>query len=479
MQPDYQRIKGHTRRLAAFSSALAYDDIPRHVLEKVKHLILDTLGAALAATTLGAGCREVAQVMRDIGGQPESTILGFGYKVAAPNAALANGALAHALNYDPIGIETGHVGVICLTAPLAMAEALPGISTRQFLTAVAIASEVTARISAAQSRTGKRSSDKFMAGQLFGYFGAAAGAGHLLGLDADQMHSAFGIALMQTSGSMQVVHGGNPPAKAVYGAFPNNGGLLAALFSKAGLGGECDALEGVAGLYDMFYGGEYREEALGENLGRDFLLTRTSFKPWPTSGIVHPFIEAASKIAERGVKPSAIKAVHLIGSDHILPWCEPIEERRLPKNTASAGNSVPFAVARALVHGDLLLRDFTSEGMNDEAANVIAARTTYAVEHSLKGGIVKVSTNDGQEHQIHIETPLGHPTRPVPYERLIAKFSDCCRYSITPLSGERVSQLIALIDNLENEDFRMLTGLSSTQWLSKSKGKRRDTDNQI
>lgn len=463
MQPDYQRIKGHTRRLAAFSSALTYDDIPRDVIEKVKYLILDTLGTALAATTLGAGCREVAEVMRDIGGKPESTILGFGYKVAAPNAALANGALAHALNYDPIGPETGHVGVTCLTAPLAMAEALDGVSTRQFLTAATIASEITARVSAAQSRTGKPSSDKFIAGQLFGYFGAAAAAGHLLGLDADQMHSAFGIALMQTAGSMQLVHGGDPPAKAIYGAFPNNGGLLAALFSRAGLGGECDALEGVAGLYDMFYGGEYREEALVEDLGRNFLLTRTSFKPWPTSGIAHPFIEAASKIAERGVDPSTIKAVNVIGDDHFLPWCEPIEERRLPKNAASAGNSVPFAVARALVHGDLVLRDFTGQGMKDEAANAIAARTTYTVQHGVKGGVVKVSTIDGHEHQAHIETPLGHPSRPVPYDRLVAKFRDCCRYSVTSLPADRIDRLVALIDNLENEDFRMLVRLSSAQ----------------
>jgi 2-methylcitrate dehydratase PrpD len=463
MQPDYRRIQGHTRRLATFSAALTYEDVPRDAIAKVKHLLLDTLGTTLAATTLGAGCREVVEVMRDVGGRPESTILGFGDKVAAPNAALANGGLAHALNYDPIGSETGHIGVVCLTAPFAMAEALPGVSARQFLTAATIAAEITARVSAAQSRTGKASSEKFMAGQLFGYFGAAAAAGHLLGLDAKQMHSAFGIALMQTSGTMQVVLGGDPPAKAIYGAFPNYGGLLAALLSKAGLGGEYDALEGAAGLYEMFYRGEYRQEALFENLGRDFLLMGTSFKPWPTSSVAHPFIEAAGKIAERGIKPSAIKAVRVIGDDHTRPWCEPLEERCFPKNAASASDSVPFAVARALVHGDLLLRDFTDRGIKDEAANAVASRTTYELQRGLKGGLVKVSTNDGQEHQVHIEAPLGHPSRPVPYERLVAKFRDCCRYSITSLPAERIDRLIALIDNLENEDFRLIASLSSMQ----------------
>lgn len=461
MPPKPEATKSYTRRLATFSAGLIYERIPREVITHVKHMILDTLGTALAATSLGAGCREVVEVMQNLGGKTESTILGFGHKVAAPNAALANGALAHALNYDPIGSETGHVGVVCLTAALAMAEAASGTSTRQFLTAATIAAEITARVSAAQSRTGKRSSDKFMGGQLLGYFGAAAAAGHILGLDADQIHSAFGLALMQASGTMQVVYGGDPPAKAIYGAFPNYGGVLAALFAKAGLGGQCDALEGVAGLYEMFYGGEYREEALTERLGHDFLLTRTAFKPWPTSGLAHPFIEAAGTIAERGVRPETIKAIHVIGGDLITPWCEPLEERRLPKNAASAANSIPFAVSRALANRDLLLRDFSIQGINDEQASVLAQRTTYAVQPGIQGGIVKVLTDDGQEHQVHIEVPLGHPNRPVSYERLVSKFRDCCRYSITPLPDDRIGRLVSVIENLENEDFRLLTTLSS------------------
>lgn len=461
MHPDYRQIQGHARRLATFSSTLSYDDIPADVIEKVKHLLLDTLGTTLAATTLGAGCRELARVMLEVGGKPESTILGFGHKVAASNAACANGGLAHALNYDPIGSETGHVGVVCLTAPLAMAEALSHVTSREFLTSATIAAEITARLSAAQARTGKPSSATYMAGQLFGYFGAAASAGRLLDLTTEQMLSAFGIALMQTAGSMQVVYGGDPPAKAIYGAFPNNGGLLAALLSKAGLAGECDALEGPAGLYQMFYRGDYREEALSENLGRDFLLTRTSFKPWPTSGLAHPFIEAASEIARRGVKPAAIATVHVVGDELIRAWCEPLEDRRLPKNAASAGNSIPFAVARALVYGDLLLRDFTLEGINNNAANAIAARTTYTLQPGVKGGIVEVSTNDGQKHQVHIEAPLGHAARPVPYERLVTKFRDCCRYAVNPLPEDRIERLIGLLANLENEDFRMLATLSS------------------
>jgi 2-methylcitrate dehydratase PrpD len=95
--------ENRTRQLAAFAATLAYDDLPADVVTTAKQLILDTLGTAWAATTLGAGCSEVVAVMGALGGKPESTIIGSGARVCAPNAAFANGALAHALNYDAIG----------------------------------------------------------------------------------------------------------------------------------------------------------------------------------------------------------------------------------------------------------------------------------------------------------------------------------------------------------------------------------------
>lgn len=438
-----------TERLAAFSASLTYDDLPAPVVAQMKHILLDSIGCALAATTLGAGCREAIEVMRQVGGSPESSVLGTHTRIAAPNAAFANGALVHALNYDPIGLEVGHVGVVALAAPLAMAEAAGGVSGRAFLAASAVAAEVTARATVAVMRTGRHASETFLNGQMLGYFGAAAGAGRIAGLSAERMHSAFGLALMQASGSMQVVLEGDPPAKAIYGAFPNYGGVLAALLARAGLGAKIDALEGKAGLYAMAYGGDYDPRALTDGLGAEFLLLGTQFKPWPTSLVVHPFIEAALTLAEDGVRAAAIRSVLIVGPSHIRPWCEPLPERRRPRNPATAANSIPFGVARALARGQVTLADFTPDGIGDEAAAAVAGKTTYALDDGLRGALVKVVTEDGRERQAHIETPLGHPARPVPPDRLVAKFRDCCSYVKTPGSSVDVSKLIELISNLE------------------------------
>lgn len=438
-----------TRRLAEFSASLTFDNLPAAVVAHVKHIVLDALGCALAATTLGAGCREAIAVMRRLGGSPESSVLGTRAKIAAPNAAFANGALVHALNYDPIGPEVGHVGVVALTAPLAMAEAAGGMSGRDFLAAATVAAEVAARVSAAAMRTGRQSGETFLNGQILGYFGAAAGAGRALGLPAERMQSAFGLALMQASGSMQVVLEGDPPAKAVYGAFPNYGGVLAALLAHAGLGAELDALEGKAGLYAMAFGGAYDARALTDGLGSDFLLLGTQFKPWPTSLYVHAFIEAALNLADRGVRPADIAAVQVIGHNHIRPWCEPLAERRRPRNAAAAGNSVPFGVAKALSRGDVTLADFTADGLRDETALQVADKITYALDDSVRGAVVNVSLTGGRSLEERVEMPLGHPSRPVPPDRLIAKFRDCCRYAETAQSPDK---LIGLVTDLEAVD---------------------------
>ncbi len=456
------RPEDHTAALADFAASLEFDDLPAPVVAIVKQMVLDALGTALAATTLGDGCRETLAVMGRLGGAPESTILGVGTKVAAPNAAFANGALVHALNYDPIGSEIGHVGVVCLAAPLAVAEAVGGISGRDFIVASAVACEMTARITAAIARTGRRPSEKYLSGQLLNYFGAAAGAGRILGLDAAGMGNALGLALMQMAGSRQIVLSGDPPAKAIYGAFPNHAGVLAALLSREGLTADCAVFGEPAGLYPMIYDGDCDANALVEGLGETFLLTAVEFKPWPTSNQIHPAIEAAAKIAGGGLDVPEIAEVVVVVPTRLRPWCEPLGKRQRPDNAAAAANSIPFCVANALARGDVALADIAAEGLDDQTVLAIAARTTYRLDDSVDGAVVRVGLLDGNQREARIETPLGSRTRPTSPERLADKFRDCCGHASTALSSDNIEGLIALIDDLDElDDIGRLVSLAS------------------
>ena len=113
-----------TERWAGFASGLAFGDVPPDVVGELKGLVLDTAGCALAATALGDGRDAVRSL--SVGGAGEATLWGWGGRSSAVQAAFANGALAHALNFDANGVQGGHVGLASVVAPLVGAEWMAG-----------------------------------------------------------------------------------------------------------------------------------------------------------------------------------------------------------------------------------------------------------------------------------------------------------------------------------------------------------------
>lgn len=436
-----------TRALAEFSSSLLFEDIPTDVISTAKHLVLDSLGCALAATTLGDACPEVLRVMSGTGDRCDCAILGTSVRVSAQNAAFANGALVHALNYDAYSERVGHLGVVSLASPLAAAEARGQVSGREFLTAVVVACEVTSRIHSALKRFDAGSGKVFLAGQLLSYFGAAVGAGRVFGLNAAAMNSALALALMQAAGSRQIVLEGDPPAKAIYGAFPNQAGVQAALLAKGGVHAECEAFAPPAGLYSMVYAGEYEPTVLTECLGENYLMQQNQFKPWPTSAKLHPFIEAGIELLRRGVAFERITSVTAFGGVDYRPWCEPVEKRRSPSNAAAAANSVHFAIGKTLVHGTVSPSDFTADGLLDSKALALAARTTCKLEGEAADVAIEVELQNGARLRAQISTPTSMST-----EMLVRKFRECCHYAAKSISPSAVNRLVEMILDLDRLD---------------------------
>ena len=142
---------------AAFAAELRFEDLPVELVPTLKRIVYDTLGTTLAGTTLGSGCPELLDLVRRAGGAPESTLLGSSSRVPASMAALANGATAHALNYDDVFPGGGHLGVVTLPAALAVAERRGGVSGRGLLAALAAGIEIMARLLLAVRNRGRRS----------------------------------------------------------------------------------------------------------------------------------------------------------------------------------------------------------------------------------------------------------------------------------------------------------------------------------
>jgi 2-methylcitrate dehydratase PrpD len=449
--------------LAEYTATLRYDDLPADVVHVLKRMVLDTLGTALAASTLDASCRQLVAVLLAQGGTPESTVLGYQQKAPSLAAALANGALTHALNYDDtLGPGGGHLAVVTLPAALAAAEQQGGVTGQELLTALAAGTEVMSRLGLAtvHAQAGHTEA-KPQPTQMPGYFSAAVSAGRVMGLSPSQMHSALGLALMQAAGGRQPVLEGSP-AKALYAGFSNHGGLLSALLSREGVQAQCDLLEGEAGYFKTYYGGRYSPVPLTAGLGTEFYLTQVGFKPWPTTAVAHPFIEAALQLAEtEGVAVDDIADVHITGGTGIRTFCEPLAMRQRPRTTVEAADSIPFAVAKALANRRLTLADLQGEDLQQPAALSLAARIHYSVDAALgPAGVVEVATTSGQHHRVRVDRAPGHPSKPLTAAQAAAKFRDCARYAERPLSEGRIEVLMETVDRLEEvSDIAQLTAL--------------------
>jgi 2-methylcitrate dehydratase PrpD len=429
-------------------SELAYENIPAGTIEAIKLLILDSLGTALAASTLGDGRDQLKDFIRSQANSDDCSFLGLRGRGSLMTAAFVNGALVHALNYDALGMNGGHVGLAAVPLPLALAEQRRA-KGRDLLVAVCAGAEFTCRLATALHRAGVKHENRFLEGQVLGYFGATAAAGRLLGFDPVTMRNAFGFALMQAAGSRQVsIEGGS--AKALYGGFPNLGAAVAIAMASNDAGASCSFLEGEAGLYSLCFGGKFERSVLSEGLRDEFLAEKLAFKPWPISSVVQPFVEAALLLQEREkIDPVQIKCITLKVHSRARAWMEPLAERCHPASVATASNSIPFCLAKALANQRLTLEDFTlgAKGIGDQTVATIAQSIEYSldVDESGKGRLL-VELQNSRTVATDVIYECSIPQR----EDLIRKFTDCAQYASTPLSRSNVQATIDHVMKLES-----------------------------
>src|SRR5204862_4513739 len=239
------------RRLARFVLGLRLEDIPLPVVTKATHLVLDTLGCALAATRYDFG-RAALETAERLGGPHESTLVGSKVRVAAANAVLANATLAHGLDFDDTREDAiVHTGSIAVPTALAVGEAL-GASGRAILEAMIAGVEVMCRVGLAVP--GKFHARHYHPTSLTGGFAAAAVAGKLYGLEEDQLVHAFGICGSQAGGIIEYLADGSG-TKRLHPGWAVHAGVAATLLARSGFTGPETVFEGAHGFYQAFAGG--------------------------------------------------------------------------------------------------------------------------------------------------------------------------------------------------------------------------------
>ncbi|MBM3133631.1 MAG: MmgE/PrpD family protein, partial [Chloroflexi bacterium] len=274
-----------------------FEDIPAEVVEMTKIGILDTIACGLAGTT-APGVREVVELVKELGGREESTVMFYGGKISSPYAAFANSTMCHARDFD----DTHDRGVIhtfinVLPPVLAVSERERDVSGKDMIMACVLGIDLACRLALAVTFGPgfEKTQPGFLRTTVCGVFGAAAGAARALGLNSEGILNAMGIVYSQTGGNKQCVTDA-ALVKRMQPALAAQGGVFAALLAQKGITGARNFLEGLYGMFNLYWeGGFDREELLG-NLGKRYEVVNLSFKPYPSCRHSHGAIEAALKI---------------------------------------------------------------------------------------------------------------------------------------------------------------------------------------
>jgi 2-methylcitrate dehydratase PrpD len=437
--------------LARHVCQIGYGDLPASAVESARRDILDTFGCMLGGSG-SAGIDELFAVIPRWGGREESRVVLRGARLPAPQAALLNASMGHALDFDDT-LDTGgsiHPGVSVLGAVLAMCDSLGGASGgvggRDVLLAVALGLDVSCRI--ALACTLDRGWHRTAA---IGVFGATAAAGKLIGLTPEQMLDAFGIAYSHAAGNRQCIQDG-ALTKRMQAGQAASAGVFSALLAQTGFTGARNIFNGRFGFFELYQPSGYDASVLLRDLGAAFRGEALSYKPYPCGRPLHAAIDAALAARARLEieRPDDIASVTIEAdpASHGEQFGRGPAKRR-PTQVVEAQFAQPFLVATALVHGKVGTAEV--DGLGDAAVLSLSDRVTgVARDRRPRGSLsITVQRTDGRSVRVEASDPIGSPQKPLSNAQLEAKFRDCARNAVQPLSHASLDGLLAAIERLE------------------------------
>jgi 2-methylcitrate dehydratase PrpD len=429
------------RMLAEWAGGLRAEDVPATVIDNAALRVLDTIGCALA----GAKEEHVPAVLRLVsrwGSRGPSTIWGSALTATPPQAALANGALAHGLDFDDTHADSVcHGSAVLVPTVLALAES-EHLTGREVLTALVAGSEGMIRLGMAAP--GRFHDRGWHATAVCGAFGAALAAGKCLGLDADRLTAALGIAASMASGVMEFLEDGSW-VKRIHPGWAAQSGIQAAALAQDGFTGPATALEGRLGFYRAALGEAPDVAKQLKNLGDEWETLRSSFKLYPCCHLNHAYLDAVARLKrDKGLRAEQVAEVEcLVPAGEVPIVCEPAEAKRRPRTPYDAKFSLAFCIATAISGDRVGIGAFTNESIHDPRLLALADRVRFSVDATSRypetfPGWVKVRLRDGGMMEAREESQRGGPDRPIAADEVIVKFRD---NAARALPADRVADL--------------------------------------
>lgn len=469
-----------TRRLADAVLETGYAQLPSETVEQVKHVLLDSIGCALAGAVTDRA-RIAMEMLEEFGGRGDAVLIGAG-RTSCPQAAFGNSELMNALDYDIIGPISGHIAPYVIPPCLAIAQREHS-SGKDLILALALAQEIGGRSMSAfaQHKIVKDEPPYYEEHPRFTYassiFGGVAGAARLLGLDAAGLCNAFGIAGASSPvpATMKWQHMPGPAIMTKYNAWTGWTAQLAtvsALAARRGFTGDTTILDGEFGYWNIVASPIFNVGNLLDGLGRDWHLDQVRYKLYPTCYIYHAGIQGISQLVrEHHIDPADITEI-VVRGDRLM---QTPNRMGVEVNTfADAQFFIRFNYALAVFYGEKPSPAWQLPETFNEARIRALVPKVKLEEHPdfedyvrsaigsgtvpiLWSSIVEIAAR-GERFSIEVPAPRGSKAFPATQEELVAKFRINASYS--RIKTQKVDQIIDLILGLEKlEDVNALFDL--------------------
>jgi 2-methylcitrate dehydratase len=414
-----------SQKMAEFVKEIEYGDLPEDVIREAKRFLIDSIGCAFAALK-SEDMQSMYRVIQALGGKPEATIIGYGHRTNPPLAALMNNLLIRALDYNDIYWENdpSHPSDIIGTA-ISCAEA-NNKNGQNLILAIVIAYELMMRWCHAAD-PGIREVGWHHASLT--QFVSPLVAGKLFDLNLNQLVAAVGISGSSHFTLGGVVAGHLTNMKNTADPMAAQAGVYAALMAREGYTGPVEVIEGKEGLIEVLSNVSWRTEELTRGLGTDYLITKCSYKAFPTEALTHQPISATLAICQRN--QFTYEDVEEILVETTTRGADILSDpsKYQPETKETADHSLPYVIAVAAVEGHVLPKSFTEEAIRDPRIwellpkiKVVADSEIDNLFPGVKRARVTITSKDGRVDTHQTDFAKGAPEDPLTDDELEAKF---------------------------------------------------------
>lgn len=447
--PSLENVGDYTRQVVDFVHDLSFNDLPGEVIEHTKLVLLDTIGALIAASNskYDAG-RKLTEFVRGLGGRQESTIIGQGFKSSCINAAIVNGTFGYYCDIEAHHPEAVvHPAATIVPTCLAVAER-EKVGGKELLIAFILGTEFDCRVSMALNPR-VLYDQGFHPSSIAGTIGAALAAGRLFGLDKNQYPTALGLSAQQTSGLLAWKEDFSENSRPFNHSIAARNGITSAYLAKLGFGGPPDIFEGRYNIFRAFAKWQLENlQTLTRELGNNYSITELAFKKYSCCAFLHPGLDALISIMNNHNLNSAdVEKIVL----------------RFPKNgtelidgTDLRSHSAQYILPIGAHDCEVMISDILFDRRSEPGIKRLVKNTQIIGDEKLDvkfpekyASVVEITTTTDKKFSKRVDYAAGTPENPFSADDIKTKF---IRLSHAVVDDSTCRQIIDFVDSIEQQE---------------------------